>query len=56
VAVAVVVTRPMSVTVLMSVRIAVTVTRAARAVHVDQHARENALPHIDTYQGRALAH
>ena len=60
--VAVVVTRRMivtvlmSVTVIMSVRIAVTVVRAARAVHVDQHARENALPHIDTYQGRALAH
>ena len=59
--VAVVVTRRMivtvlmSVTVIMSVRIAVTVVRAARAVHVDQHARENALQHIDTYQGRALA-
>jgi len=35
--------------------VTVLVTRAARAVHVVQHARENALPHINTYQGRALA-
>lgn len=34
---------------------AVIVVRAARAVHIIQHARENALPHINTYQGRALA-
>jgi hypothetical protein len=56
------------VTVLMVVRVLVAVTvlivvtvrvpvlvRAARAVHVVQHARESALPHINTYQGRALA-
>jgi hypothetical protein len=41
----------MVVTVLM----AVVVVRAAHAVHDIQHARENALPHIHTYQGRALA-
>lgn len=34
----------------------VTVLVAARAVHNIQHARENALQHINTYQGRALAH
>jgi hypothetical protein len=51
VAVTVVVTRLIIVTVLM----AVIVVRAARAVHIVQHARENALPHINTYQGRALA-
>lgn len=47
----------MTVTVLIvvTVGVAVLVVRAARAVHVDQHARENALPHINTYQGRALA-
>jgi hypothetical protein len=41
----------MVVTVLM----AVVVMQAAHAVHDIQHARENALPHIHTYQGRALA-
>jgi hypothetical protein len=41
--------------VVVTVRVAVIVVRAARAVHVDQNARENALPHINTYQGRALA-
>jgi hypothetical protein len=35
--------------------LAVIVVRAARAVHIIQHARETALPHINTYQGRALA-
>jgi hypothetical protein len=35
---------------------AVTVLVAAHAVHNIQHARENALQHINTYQGRALAH
>jgi hypothetical protein len=34
----------------------VTVLMAPHAVHNIQHARENALPHINTYQGRALAH
>jgi hypothetical protein len=52
-AVAIVVT--MAVTVRMVVTVLMIVVRAARAVHVDQHARENALPHINTYQGRALA-
>ncbi len=33
----------------------VVVVGAAPAVHIIQHARENALPHINTYQGRALA-
>jgi 1,4-dihydroxy-2-naphthoate octaprenyltransferase len=69
VAVAMVVTRLMVVIVLMivivltvvtvlmivTVPMMVTVVRAARAVHVSQHARETALPHINTYQGRALA-
>jgi hypothetical protein len=63
VAVAMVVTRLMVVIVLMIVTVLtvvtvlmiVTVVRAARAVHVSQHARETALPHINTYQGRALA-
>jgi hypothetical protein len=57
VAVTVVVTRLMIVTVLtiVTVLMAVIVVRAARAVHIVQHARENALPHINTYQGRALA-
>ena len=43
------------VTVRMVVTVLMIVVRAARAVHVDQHARENALPHINTYQRRALA-
>ena len=34
----------------------VTVLMTPHAVHDIQHARENALPHINTYQGRALAH
>jgi hypothetical protein len=52
-----VVTAGMIVTVLIIVTagMAVIVVRAARAVHIIQHARENALPHINTYQGRALA-
>ena len=58
-AVAIVVTMVVTVLRLVTVRMVVTVlmivVRAARAVHVDQHARENALPHINTYQGRALA-
>jgi hypothetical protein len=58
-AVAMVVTMVMTVLRVVTVRMVVTVlmilVRAARAVHVDQHARENALPHINTYQGRALA-
>jgi hypothetical protein len=58
-AVAMVVTMVMTVRRVVTVRMVVTVlmilVRAARAVHVDQHARENALPHINTYQGRALA-
>ena len=53
----VVVTWLMIVTCLMVVTagVAMIVVRAARAVHIIQHARENALPHINTYQGRALA-
>jgi hypothetical protein len=49
--------RPRLVTVVMVVTVlmAVVVMRAAHAVHDIQHARENALPHIHTYQGRALA-
>jgi hypothetical protein len=43
------------VTVLVVVTVLVIVVRAAPAVHIIQHARENALPHINTYQGRALA-
>jgi hypothetical protein len=43
------------VTVLVIVAVLVTVVWAAPAVHIIQHARENALPHINTYQGRALA-
>jgi hypothetical protein len=41
--------------IVVTARVAVRVPRAARAVHVVQHARESALPHINTYQGRALA-
>jgi MMPL family protein len=51
----VVVTRPVTLTVLVVVTVLVIVVRAAPAVHIIQHARENALPHINTYQGRALA-
>lgn len=43
------------VTVLVIMTELVIVVRAALAVHIVQHARENALPHINTYQGRALA-
>jgi hypothetical protein len=55
--VAVGVTRPVVVNVflIVIVRMAVIVMWAARAVHIIQHARENALPHINTYQRRALA-
>lgn len=41
--------------VIVLVVVLVIVVRAAPAVHIVQHARENALPHINTYQGRALA-
>jgi hypothetical protein len=41
--------------VIVFVFVLVVVMRAARAVHDIQHARVNALPHIDNYQGRALA-
>ena len=55
----VVVTRPVTLTRLVIVLVIVTelviVVRAAPGVHIIQHARENALPHINTYQGRALA-
>ncbi len=52
-----IVTRPVVVNVflIVIVRLAVIVMWAARAVHMIQHARENALPHINTYQRRALA-
>jgi Na+/proline symporter len=65
--VVVVVTRPVTLTrlvtltwlviviVIVVVTVLVIVVRAAPAVHIIQHARENALPHINTYQGRALA-
>ena len=43
------------VTVLVIMTELVIVVWAAPAVHIIQHARENALPHINTYQGRALA-
>ena len=48
-------TRLVVVTVLAIMTVVVVVVRAAPAVHIIQHARENALPHINTYQGRALA-
>jgi hypothetical protein len=51
----VVVARPVSLTRLVVVTEIVIVVRAAPAVHIIQHARQNALPHINTYQGRALA-
>jgi hypothetical protein len=57
----VVVTRPVTltrlviVTVLVIMTVLVIAVWAAPAVHIIQHARENALPHINTYQGRALA-
>jgi cell division protein FtsW (lipid II flippase) len=48
-----------TVTVLMTVFVVAFVVafvvRAAHAVHDIQHARINALPHINNYQGRALA-
>jgi hypothetical protein len=43
------------VTALVIVTVFVIVVWATLAVHIIQHARENALPHINTYQGRALA-
>jgi hypothetical protein len=43
------------VTVLVIMTELVIVVWATLAVHIIQHARENALPHINTYQGRALA-
>ena len=59
VAVTVTVTVLVTVLVIMTVLVIVTalviVVWAAPAVHIIQHARENALPHINTYQGRALA-
>ena len=48
-----------AVTVLMTVVMAVLMiavgARSAHAVHDIQHARVNALPHIDKYQARVLA-
>jgi hypothetical protein len=48
-----------AVAVLMTVAVAVLViavgAQAAHAVHDIQHARVNALPHIDKYQARVLA-
>jgi hypothetical protein len=44
-----------TVTVLMTVFVVAFVVRAAHAVHDIQHARINALQHINNYQGRALA-
>ena len=39
----------------MAIAVVVLVVRAVRGVHDVQHALINALPHIDKYQGRALA-
>ncbi|HEY7277727.1 MAG TPA: hypothetical protein VH594_17280 [Trebonia sp.] len=39
----------------MAMAVVVLVVRAVRGVHDVQHALINALPHIDKYQGRALA-
>jgi hypothetical protein len=55
VVVTVLVTVTLTVLVVVTALVVVTVVRAAPAVHIIQHARENALPHINTYQGRALA-
>jgi hypothetical protein len=49
------VTVPVVVTVTMSMAVAVIVVRADRGVHEVQHALINALPHLDKYQGRAIA-
>ena len=43
------------VTMSMAMAVAMTVVRADRGVHDVQHAPINALPHIDKYQGRAVA-
>jgi hypothetical protein len=43
------------VTMVMVMAVVVLVVRAVRAVHDVQHALINALPHIDKYQGRAVA-
>jgi hypothetical protein len=51
--VVVLVTVTMGVSVIVAVT--VVVVRAARAVHDIQHAPVNALQHINSYQGRALA-
>lgn len=45
----------MTVVVTMSMAVAVIVMRADRGVHDVQHALINALPHIDKYQGGAVA-
>ena len=45
----------MTVVVTMSMAVAVIVMRADRGVHDVQHALINALPHLDKYQGRAIA-
>jgi hypothetical protein len=55
--------RPLTAVMLMTVlvtmavvmAVAVLVVRADRGVHDIQHARINALPHIDNYQRRAIA-
>jgi hypothetical protein len=39
----------------MAVAVIVIVVRTDRGVHNIQHAPVNALPHIDKYQGRAVA-
>jgi hypothetical protein len=48
---------PVVVTVAMAMvtAVAVIVVRTDRGVHDIQHAPVNALPHIDKYQGRAVA-
>jgi hypothetical protein len=45
----------MTVAVLVAVLVIAVVARAAHAVHDVQHARIDALPHIDKYQARVLA-
>jgi hypothetical protein len=49
------VTVPVVVTMSMVMAVAVLVVPADRGAHDVQHALINALPHIDKYQGRAVA-
>jgi hypothetical protein len=49
------ITVAVAVTMTVVMAVVVIVVRAVRALHNIQHARINALPHIDKNQGRALA-